>query len=229
LRVALAGISYRTGCWVERAEGDGQVERVHLRSETRSWVEACDYAAVSYGLYPNTEVAALLGCAVETYGITVDELQQSTVKGVFCAGECTGIGGVDLSLIEGEIAGYAAAGAVERARALFAARERQRRLADLLNSTFQLRTEVRNLAEPDTIFCRCEDVRMAQVARFSSWRGAKLHTRCGMGPCQGRICGTAASFVFGWTGSSIRPPIFPASIAALAFGGTRSDKEDASA
>jgi NADPH-dependent 2,4-dienoyl-CoA reductase/sulfur reductase-like enzyme len=227
LRVALAGIPYRTGCWVEVAEGNGEVERVRLRSETRSWMEPCDYAAVSYGLYPNTEVAALLGCAVGTYGIAVDEFQQSTVKEIFCVGECTGIGGVDLSLVEGEIAGYAAAGALDRARALFPARERHRRFANLLNSTFQLRPEVKNLAQPDTIFCRCEDVRMAEMGRFSSMRAAKLHTRCGMGPCQGRICGTAASVLFGWTGTSIRPPVFPASVAALAFGGTRPDKEDA--
>jgi hypothetical protein len=38
---------------------------------------------------------------------------------------------------------------------------------------------------------------------------AKLQTRCGMGACQGRICGSAVEFLFGWNDRSVRPPIFP--------------------
>jgi NADPH-dependent 2,4-dienoyl-CoA reductase/sulfur reductase-like enzyme len=227
LRAALARSSYHVDCWVEAAEGEGKVERVHLRSGGRSWSEPCDYAAVSYGLYPNTELAALVGCAIDATGIRVDELQQSTVEDVFCAGECTGIGGVDVALIEGEIAGYAAADDVERARPLFPARKRRQRFAVSLNKAFRLRPEVMQLARRDTIVCRCEDVRFEQLDPFESFRAAKLHTRCGMGSCQGRICGTAARFLFGWTGESVRPPIFPASVAAFAAGdGTLQSEEE---
>ena len=51
---------------------------------------------------------------------------------------------------------------------------------------------------------------------FASWRAAKLHTRCGMGPCQGRVCGAAAEFLFGWKNESVRPPVLPASVETLA-------------
>jgi hypothetical protein len=51
---------------------------------------------------------------------------------------------------------------------------------------------------------------------FGSFRAAKLHTRCGMGPCQGRICGTAVRYLFGWNAGTVRPPVLPASFAALA-------------
>ncbi len=47
------------------------------------------------------------------------------------------------------------------------------------------------------------------------WTDAKLQTRCGMGPCQGRICGPALEALFGWRNASVRPPIFPIPIAAL--------------
>jgi len=56
----------------------------------------------------------------------------------------------------------------------------------------------------------------AAVAGFTSWREAKLHTRCGMGACQGRVCGAATEFLFGWEMTGMRPPLFPASVATVA-------------
>jgi len=37
-----------------------------------------------------------------------------------------------------------------------------------------------------------------------------------MGACQGRVCGAAAEFLFGWQPSSARPPVFPAAVSTLA-------------
>ncbi len=134
---------------------------------------------------------------------------------VYCIGECTGIGGVDLSLVEGEITGYAAVGSQDRARRLFAARKKAWHFADRLNDAFALREELRSLPKDDTFVCRCEDVSYGRLKNVSSFRAAKLHTRCGMGPCQGRVCGPATQFLFGWRAESIRPPIFPARIRTL--------------
>jgi hypothetical protein len=66
-----------------------------------------------------------------------------------------------------------------------------------------------------TLLCRCEDVSIGEVRNCADWREAKLHTRCGMGACQGRICGTAASVYFGWPATAPRPPFSPAQIATL--------------
>jgi hypothetical protein len=49
-----------------------------------------------------------------------------------------------------------------------------------------------------------------------TWTDAKLQTRCGMGPCQGRICGPIVETLFGARNESIRPPLFPLPLAALA-------------
>jgi hypothetical protein len=50
---------------------------------------------------------------------------------------------------------------------------------------------------------------------FRGWRDAKLQSRCGMGPCQGRVCGAAAKVLFGWGMESVRPPVLPARVESL--------------
>ncbi len=220
LRASLFGVPYRFDCWVELAEGQGRLERVRLRQGDKIWEQRCDYAGIAYGLVPNVEAAALFGCTICRDAVHVDELQRTSVEGIFGAGECTGIGGVDAALIQGRIAGYAASGRLDRARSLFARRNASRHFAAALNRAFELRSELKRLPQPDTIVCRCEDVTYEKLQSVSSFRAAKLHTRCGMGPCQARICGAATDFLFGWKTDSIRPPIFPARIDSLVLDST---------
>ena len=221
LRLGLRGVPYLPGCWVEEAAGNAgnagnaKLESVRLRCGSRQWEERCDYLAVAYGLRPNSELAALLGCKVERGSTVAGDLQETSVNGVYCAGEMTGIGGVELSLLEGQIAGLAAAGRGDEARALAAAGKGARRFAELLSRTFQIRGEIKSLASGGTIFCRCEDVTLVRLREFDSWRAAKLQTRCGMGACQGRICGAAAEVLFDWRIDSARPPVFPAMVESL--------------
>ena len=100
-------------------------------------------------------------------------------------------------------------------RALFAERRKHQRFADALNRTFALRDELKQLPQADTIICRCEDVCFDRIQTQSNWRAVKLHTRCGMGPCQGRICGAAIEFLLGWQPESVRPPVFPVKVGSL--------------
>lgn len=224
LRAALLGVPYLAGCWPVAAQGRGKLESVTLRRGGKTWSVPCDYLACAFGLVPNIELAALLGCRMGEAGVEVDEYQQTSVAGVYCAGEATGIGGLDLSLAEGEIAGYAAAGRPEAARKLFRARQSHRRFAAAHDEAFAPRHELRSLPQDDTLVCRCEDVAWGPIRAFSSWREAKLQTRCGMGPCQGRVCGGAVEFLLGWKPDSVRPPVFPARIESLteAFSDQRS-------
>lgn len=215
LKRQLKNVPYRSGCWVSEAHGEEKLEGVTLVRGRKRWQVACDYLACGFHLVPNVELAELLGCSIESCSVTVDEFQQTTVANVYSAGETTGIGGLELSLVEGEIAGLAAAGKHEAARALFPARARQRKFADLLNRTFALREELKHLPAPQTIVCRCEDVTFERLRAHSSWRAAKLQTRCGMGPCQGRVCGGAVEFLFGWRAESVRPPVLPVRINSL--------------
>jgi len=215
LRRRLKGVRYLTDCWVTAAQGYQELDHVTLYRGGKRWSVACDYLACGFHLVPNLELAELLGCDIRNGAVSVDEFQQTTVPGIYSAGESTGIGGLELSIVEGEIAGLSAAGNRDEATRLFSTRAKHRRFADLLNRTFALRDELKSLAQPDTIVCRCEDVVFDRLRAHDSWRAAKLQTRCGMGPCQGRICGSAVEFLFGWTPESVRPPILPVRVESL--------------
>jgi hypothetical protein len=125
-------------------------------------------------------------------------------------GELTGVGGMEKALVEGQIAGQAAAGREEGAAKLKRQRQRWNEFALQLERAFAPRAELRELPAAETIVCRCEDVTHGELAVRRNWLEAKLHTRCGMGACQGRICGAAAEFLLGWRITGARPPVSPA-------------------
>ncbi|MBA3972775.1 MAG: FAD/NAD(P)-binding oxidoreductase [Candidatus Solibacter sp.] len=215
LKARLATVPYLTGCWVERAEGAERLKSVMLNQGGRRWRVECDYLGTGFGLIPNMELAGLLGCETGPGGVVVDARQRTSVEGVYCAGEAAGIGGVDKSLAEGEIAGWAAAGQEDTARALEGVRAKQLGFAAALGEAFGLREELKGLVTAETVVCRCEDVRMGALEGMEDWREAKLQTRCGMGRCQGRVCGGALEFLKGWTPAVVKPPVFPARVATM--------------
>jgi NADPH-dependent 2,4-dienoyl-CoA reductase/sulfur reductase-like enzyme len=153
-------------------------------------------------------------------GVRVDASQRTSVEGVYCAGEAAGIGGLELALASGEIAGLAAAGAAvaaRRARALGRRREREVRAAARLARAFAPRPELLRLGAADTVVCRCEDVRLGGLDPSWSARQGKLYTRAGMGACQGRVCGAALAALHGWRAAdSVRAPLEPVTLAVLA-------------
>jgi NADPH-dependent 2,4-dienoyl-CoA reductase/sulfur reductase-like enzyme len=219
LRVSLMGVPYRTGSWPVAVEGDAAVSAVRFSNGARTWSERCDLLACGFHLVANTELAMLLGCEVNDGFVAVDRDQQTSVANVYCAGEPMGIAGVDAAVVQGEIAGMAASGQAHAAVHLHGKRDAQIAFGRAMDRAFALREELLTLAGPETIVCRCEDVRFADVKRHADlnkgWIDAKLQTRCGMGACQGRICGPALNALFGWRNTSVRSPIFPIPIAAL--------------
>lgn len=215
-RAAFVGVPYASGTWVVRAEGDGRVERVELTDGGRTWSEPCDVLAVGYGLTPSTEVARLLGCVVEGDGrVRVDGCQETSLSGIFAAGEPTGVAGAEAAAVEGEIAGLASVGAAIPA-GLSRRRDAGRRFAERLARCFAPRAEL--LAPPpgDTIVCRCEDVRWGAIDPAWGARQAKLMSRAGMGACQGRVCGAALRLLRpDWTEDAVRPPLWPVPLRCL--------------
>ncbi len=203
-------------CWPVAAHGKTALESVTLGRKRKQWTEACDFLACGFHLTPNTELARLIGCRIDNGFVTTDKLQQTSVGNVLCAGEPTGIGGVEIALIEGKIAGLASVGAGDEARRLAQRRRGILGFVSGLRKAYALDPELRRLATQTTIVCRCEDVDYGALREYRCWRDAKLQTRCGMGPCQGRICGAAAEFLFGWHADGVRPPVFPALVSTLA-------------
>ncbi|WP_430388829.1 FAD-dependent oxidoreductase [Dyella sp. 20L07] len=220
LRARLAGVPYHFGSFVRRAHGDGKVQAVEVESPLGTQRVDCDLLGVGYGLVPNTELAQLLGCAVRYQGahphVQVDAQLRTSVPTIYAAGEAGGIGGLAVARLEGAIAGHMAAGFTADANALLAKRDRERRFGALLAQHFALDPCLRQLANAQTLICRCEDVSLGDLNGFDDARAAKLATRCGMGSCQGRICGTALAELGRFPRGGSRPPLFPTRLATLA-------------
>jgi NADPH-dependent 2,4-dienoyl-CoA reductase/sulfur reductase-like enzyme len=212
LKAALWDVPYRPGWRVVEVVRPGDPEHgsalrvtlAHASGRTRTI--ACDALAAGWGLVPQVELAEALGCRlVDVRGaraVDVDASQRTSVDGIFAAGEPTGIAGRDAALASGALAGRAAARSLvggdgsatalpERDRETARDRrtlQRAHRFADLVAHRVPPPAGLATRLRDDTLVCRCEDVRWAEVRDCGDVRSAKLATRCGMGHCQGRLC-----------------------------------------
>lgn len=215
-RLAFGRTAYSMGTRVLAATGGSHVDSVTVTDGKATRQIACDFLCAAFGLVPNTELARLAGCSLRGENVKVDASQATTVPNIYCAGEPTGVGGVELAIVEGEIAGRAAAGlAVDARMTARAVRLRQR--AARLDQAFSLPAGMTRMATPDTVVCRCEDVRLKDLNPHWTPRQAKLYARVGMGACQGRVCGPALQSVMGWPEGydTVRAPTQPARISTL--------------
>ncbi|SFS18736.1 Pyruvate/2-oxoglutarate dehydrogenase complex, dihydrolipoamide dehydrogenase (E3) component [Dyella sp. OK004] len=224
LRAQLAGVPYRFGTFVRSAHGEAALRTVDIEGPHGTTRLDCDLLAVGYGLVPNVELAQLLGCATVQRSahpqVQVDPSLRTSVAGIYAAGEANGIGGLAVARLEGAIAGHMAVGDTAAANLLLPRRDKARGFAELLATHFSLDPRLHQLADAQTLICRCEDVTLGELDGFSDARAAKLATRCGMGACQGRICGTVLAELGRFSRSGSRPPLFPARLATLAGAAT---------
>ncbi|WP_036768032.1 FAD-dependent oxidoreductase [Photorhabdus australis] len=195
----------------------GKLTGVYISNKGRKQKLSCTRLACGFGLRPNTELAQLFGCLLDEQGnIQVDAWQQTTIPGVYAAGECTGIGGSELALCEGFMAGFTASGEYALAEKWQQERIKWRRFAAAITQTFKLNEEITQSLPPDTLICRCEDVRLKELEAFQDWNRAKMTTRCGMGACQGKICSAILHDIKHWAIPSPRIPLSPVSLETLA-------------
>jgi D-hydroxyproline dehydrogenase subunit alpha len=219
-KMELLAVPYHCGWWPVAAEGDEKVHAISISNGRETKKIVCDMVACSFHLVPNTELPSTFGCRIARGIVETNDWQQTSVENIFSAGETTGVAGVDAALIEGRIAGYCAAGKREHAARLLPQRRKLQRWGRAVERAFALRPELKNLPQADTVICRCEDVPWSALQGANDARQARLYTRCGMGPCQGRICGAALRFLLGWhgdgwTGDLVRPPVFPVRTSTL--------------
>jgi thioredoxin reductase/bacterioferritin-associated ferredoxin len=253
MRLLHARVPRFFGHAVVRADGTDGVAQATIAAIDRQWQVTpgtekrfdVDLVCIGYGFLSCMELPRLLQCELyfhpqqEQYLPRHNADMETSVPGVFVAGETTGIGGAELALAEGEIAGLAAARLVghalgaERQRAMAAAQKLRRHqlgFARVLDALFAPQPGIYRLAQPDTPLCRCEEVTVAEIQDAvrrggRSVRAVKAATRVGMGPCQGRICGNlVAHLVARETGRPVsevmdlspRPPVKPVPLAVLA-------------
>ena len=166
---------------------------------------ACDAVGLCYGFVSQSSLPRMMSAKMRRAGpaggwaTLCDEWMQSSIPGLYVAGETTGVAGANAALASGKIAGFgigAELGAINRdeaARRVARHRANRRsllRFARLLDEIADPRPFFPALRD-DTLVCRCEDVAFAQIGPVLDGRSAnavKLVTRCGMGLCQGRNC-----------------------------------------
>jgi NADPH-dependent 2,4-dienoyl-CoA reductase/sulfur reductase-like enzyme len=208
-------VPLRYGRILVRVEGDGRVRRAVHAAVDADWrvipgtevsVDV-DVVCVGYGFVPSLELLRLLGCGFDydenLGGLIVrrDGWLRTSRPHVYAAGDGAGVEGSYVAMDEGLIAGVAAAldsGRLDAADATdrtLAARKRLARRRALTTATgrlYRVGPGVFDLATPDTIVCRCEEVRQQAVAdavdSSDDVSVVKAYTRAGMGLCQGRNC-----------------------------------------
>lgn len=200
-------IPYSIGSAVIAASGNDRVESVTVaqldahwapRAETARQMPA-DAVCVSHAFVPRLELPMAAGCALSADRfVRVSDDQQTTVPGVYAAGELTGIAGAAAALAEGAVAGHCAAGASVHApelRRVRRSRASQHRFAARMATAHRVGPAWIDWLTENTLICRCEEVTFGALSRIREMTGStglrslKLTTRAGLGHCQGRICG----------------------------------------
>ncbi|MGP8304117.1 FAD-dependent oxidoreductase [Streptomyces inhibens] len=224
-------VRLRTRSAVTEVHGTDRVEGVTVTRLDRDWRPVrgtgrrieCDALAVGHGLAPQIELATTLGCATRpladgTSALALDGLQETSVRGLWAAGETGGIGGAQLARSEGELAGLAAAARLYghpvhegRVRELQRRRDRMRAFAEAMALSHAPAAGWTGWLTDDTDVCRCEEVTAKSIREAVTDLGArdahtvKLLTRAGMGWCQGRMCGAAVACLAAREGA-VEPP-----------------------
>lgn len=252
-RLRRAGVPFHFGHVVVSATGNDELREVTLAPCDRSWqpdrtqarTVSVDTLCVGYGFVPRTQLAQLAGCRLRHEAARggwvpeTDENLETSVTGVWAAGDGGGVGGALAAECQGKLAGLAAAhrlGALDRGafdqrrNPVLRQLARLKRFAAALDQAFGIQPGLACLATPETIVCRCEELTLADVssglsAGGTNLRTLKVMTRLGMGPCQGNMCWPAmARWLQTQTGDSLaaigpaspRPPIQPVGLGTLA-------------
>ena len=206
-----AGVRIRRGVRGLRAVGQRRLERV-------AWEDgelAADYLLLHEGIIPNVQVSLALQLRHEwdeaqlCWRPSLDAWGQTSLPNIAVAGDGGGILGTDAAVLSGRLAALDAAmwlghiGAAERDRRAAPIRaplDRERALRPFLDRLYRPSRSVMVPAEDEVIACRCEEVSVGKVRRATQLGAQgpnqlKAFTRCGMGPCQGRICGPVVAAI----------------------------------
>ena len=226
-------------------EGRDQVRSVRFRHRARERSIQTSLVLLHEGVIPNAHLtlAAQLDhvwdAPQHAFRPAVDEWGSTSESGVLVAGDGARILGAEAAVESGRIAALEAAYRLGRIRVqhrdVLARRHRvslarQRRFREFLDFAFEPGAAALRPPDPGVTVCRCEEVTVADIERVIAHgcpgpNQAKAFTRCGMGPCQGRMCATMVSEMFaerrhagvGEVGHyRIRPPVKLLTVGELA-------------
>jgi thioredoxin reductase/bacterioferritin-associated ferredoxin len=225
------------------AEGKERVERVSYRTSRggEQRIEA-DMLLLHQGVVPNVNLAIASGVAHRwndgqlCFVPVLDAYGSTNVRGLAIAGDGAGIAGAQAAQARGRLAAIAAIRAIKPQLQLAAEEKAARALLRqflrgraFLDRAFRPQPQFRR-PSGETPVCRCEEVSARQIIDTVALgcpgpNQMKAFLRCGMGPCQGRLCGLTVTELMaqarGVTPDEIgyyrlRPPVKPITLGEIA-------------
>jgi len=211
LKARQAGMRVITGAKHLRAEGSSRVQTLRFEGG----FEPCDTLLLHEGVIPSTHISMAIGlehvwdARQFCWRPKLDVFGASSHARIAVAGDGAVIGGWEAAVATGQLAALDAAfrlgrlaGADRdfRAEASADALLQARALRPFLDALYAPSQEILAPPEESTIICRCEEVtagslRWAAAIGATGPNQAKAYLRCGMGPCQGRLCGPTVAAV----------------------------------
>ncbi len=193
-----------------RAEGDGHVERVIYTVDKKEYTIATNLLLRHENIIPRTHILQSMGAEHVWDGVQRVWYPKSDIYGatslpnVYVSGDGSGVLGGDASLLKGHLTGIRIAeqvGMITPSDAAHHSKKTQKALLrikltrDWLRHAFAPHPNLFDVVD-ETIVCRCEcvtagDIRRAVADGYREINEIKRFTRCGMGQCQGRMCGSA--------------------------------------
>ena len=199
------------------AFGKDEIDKAVIKKVNKNWEPIAgtekefdiDFIAIGYGLIPSVELTRLFGCEhkfdekLGYWTVTHNDKMETSIPGVFVAGDVASVKGYPAAIEEGKIAGIVASNqlgyivdseAEKLIKPMHKKSKRLQRFGAAINSLSTSKSGILNIITDDTVICRCEEVTMKDV-RERVTNGAcdinhlKRKTRLGMGFCQGRFCG----------------------------------------
>ena len=200
-----------------------------------------DNLLLHQGVVPNVNLAMSVGIEhrwdpVQTcWTPVVDTAGATSIPGIFIAGDGAGVAGGEAAAARGALTAahivraLTSGTTIPDEQAAVTALERYGRGRGFLDHFYRPAASFR-IPTGDTIVCRCEEVTAQQIVDTVALgcpgpNQMKSFLRCGMGPCQGRLCGlTVTEMIAQARGVSpaevgyyrIRPPVKPITVAELA-------------
>lgn len=233
----LGGITGLAALGADRLEAVAFQRRGEGRART-----SADLLLLHQGVVPNVNLAMAAGIAHRwddqqlAFAPVADPDGTTSLDGIAIAGDGAGIAGAEAAVERGRLAGHAAVRALKpealqseresASRRTLARYERARPFLDRLYRPAQ----AFRVPSGDTMVCRCEEVTASQVIEAvrigcTGPNQVKAFLRCGMGPCQGRLCGlTVTELIANERRVSpadvgyyrLRPPVKPITLGELA-------------
>lgn len=230
-----AGLEHHKNITKLRARGRESVESVHVQKGEKQLDFEADLLLTHFGVIPNTAVFRQLGCRhqwneTQRYWYPeCDKWGRTSHNAIFAAGDGRFVHGAVAAALKGEMAALAIAADMEMIHENernICAEHIEKQLAKelyprpFIDAMYRPASDLYD-ADPDTVVCRCEGITMGQINRAVDEgcidpNEIKALLRPGMGPCQGRMCGSALSQIISLRSGidikevgtlNIRPPL----------------------